>query len=265
MRMTPSALAVILGSLGYPVTLRRLTDWRAKGLLPPLQRLGLGRGRGVARYWSESDIVQRAIKAYKSLRETRRARSALIALFSTGYDCASDKVCDAYEQNFRRPAFMSPQILHRLAKQIAKTVPRFSHHVDEVVGELFGAFASDGWRPGRRVKSVLLVEFFNRVSCQVSDEKRPPPIKENKLLQLIEGLRATISFVGFGRIVANATDEDWRTAQTSWVEFFSMLDGAVDAIHRLGNAGQSAEPFESRLGELLAPIGIPLILPMPSE
>ncbi len=59
MDRTPELVMKILVRSGRSVTLRQLTDWRQKGLLPPLER-EKGQG-GAAKYiWTQPNIVKQA-------------------------------------------------------------------------------------------------------------------------------------------------------------------------------------------------------------
>lgn len=63
MSYTPSELIAALDRHGVQVTERRLTDWREKGILPPLKKIGLGRGRGTRQFWENDDVLHQAIAA----------------------------------------------------------------------------------------------------------------------------------------------------------------------------------------------------------
>jgi hypothetical protein len=89
---TPTQFREHLSGLGIRRDLRALTDWRQKGLLPPLQTASLGRGRGVKRYWGE-DVVDQAIAVDWLVKRCKRADEALLGLWLSGYpvDAAAAK------------------------------------------------------------------------------------------------------------------------------------------------------------------------------
>jgi hypothetical protein len=60
--MTPEDLLDALASLGIKRSPRVLTDWRSSGLLPPLKRVGQGRGKGAKHVW-EQPVLDRAVAA----------------------------------------------------------------------------------------------------------------------------------------------------------------------------------------------------------
>src|SRR6516162_4510720 len=80
---TPAELRDRLRELGIARDLRTLTNWREKGLLPPLQRASLGRGRGVKRYWSD-DVLDRAIAVDWLLIRCGRADEAYGSVLFSG-------------------------------------------------------------------------------------------------------------------------------------------------------------------------------------
>jgi len=82
--MTPEQLRDRLRELGIARDLRTLTDWRQKGLLPPLERASLGRGRGVQRYWSE-DVLDQAIAVDCLVKRYGTADETLFGLWLVGY------------------------------------------------------------------------------------------------------------------------------------------------------------------------------------
>ena len=81
---TPSQLRDRLLELGIARDLRTLTDWREKGILPPLERASRGRGRGVERYWSD-DVLDQAIGADWLIKRCGRADETLFGLWLAGF------------------------------------------------------------------------------------------------------------------------------------------------------------------------------------
>jgi hypothetical protein len=81
---TPEQLRDRLRELGIARDLRTLTDWRQKGLIPPLQSASRGRGRGVKRYWSD-DVLDQAIAADWLLKRCGSTGETLFGLWLAGY------------------------------------------------------------------------------------------------------------------------------------------------------------------------------------
>lgn len=81
---TPAQLIAYLDQLGIDRNKRILTDWIDKGLLPPLRRVGQGRGRGAKWVWDQ-DVLDQAIAAHLLLTNYARADHALMNLWASGY------------------------------------------------------------------------------------------------------------------------------------------------------------------------------------
>ena len=82
--LTPAQLRDVLLGLGIGRDLRTLTDWRQKGLLPPLERASSGRGSGVMRHWGD-EVIDQVIAADWLMTRTGSADEALLGLWLTGY------------------------------------------------------------------------------------------------------------------------------------------------------------------------------------
>lgn len=102
MSYTPSELIAALDRHDVYVTERRLTDWRAKGLLPPLKRIGLGRGKGTRQVWESDEVLQQAIAVEFFLYLKSRTRYALARLWLAGFDVPVEKGKGAWLENIKR-------------------------------------------------------------------------------------------------------------------------------------------------------------------
>jgi hypothetical protein len=89
--LTPAQLSSQLAAAGYSVTTRALSDWVRKGLLPSMQHVGRGRGRGKTYGWAEREIFDQALTVYEQLAEKSRVDPALFALWMSGYTVQSSK------------------------------------------------------------------------------------------------------------------------------------------------------------------------------
>ena len=81
---TPAQLRDRLLELGIRRDLRTLTNWRQKGLLPQLQSVSSGRGRGVKRYWSD-EVLDQAIAVDWLMKRCGNADETLFGLWLAGY------------------------------------------------------------------------------------------------------------------------------------------------------------------------------------
>lgn len=96
MSYTPSELVAELDRRGVRVKERRLKDWRKKGLLPPLKRIGLGQHRGTREVWENDDVLQQAIAAEDFLSMKRRANFARSRLWLAGFDVPTESGKEAW-------------------------------------------------------------------------------------------------------------------------------------------------------------------------
>lgn len=110
--LTPAQLRDRLHELGISCELRTLTDWREKGLLPPLRSVGAGRGRGVRRYWSDV-VLEQVMAAEWFIRDTGRADDALIGLWFSGFSVDHVAAQQAWVQAIER-------IQHQREKQASR-------------------------------------------------------------------------------------------------------------------------------------------------
>ena len=89
MEITEQALIEEFERRDIPMSKRVLTDWRAKGYLAPLQVKGLGQGKGKTYFWSDSQVIERALLVDEALRSDYRGRKILFILWLFGYDIPS--------------------------------------------------------------------------------------------------------------------------------------------------------------------------------
>ena len=73
MGISPRVLSALLGSAGYPVTERRLTDWRAKRWIPDVCRgvRPAGTGRGAHYEWPDKEIIVQVFTLLNVLEHAR--------------------------------------------------------------------------------------------------------------------------------------------------------------------------------------------------
>lgn len=78
--------------LGYPLSARKLTDWVQKGLLPPLQQRGRGRGLGKEYFWPDREVVAQAVVVSSYLAWTNRTDDTLLLTWFAGFPVSLDRV-----------------------------------------------------------------------------------------------------------------------------------------------------------------------------
>lgn len=94
--ITPEDLRTELDHLGMAVTSRTLTDWRTKGLLPPLQSKGLGKGRGAIRFWGNPEVITQAALVHQFLEKYAVADAALLKLWTAGYEVSNERAKECW-------------------------------------------------------------------------------------------------------------------------------------------------------------------------
>ena len=120
--MTPAELISALAKLDYSVTSRRLTDWVAKGLLPPLQQQGRGRHRGAIYFWSQPDTLDQAATVCDLLSLKSRTEPALLALWLAGFRVDVGRVRRAWLTSLKK----EQANLDHFAKRSGGTEPAHS-------------------------------------------------------------------------------------------------------------------------------------------
>lgn len=86
MSLTEQALIEVFDQKEIPISQRVLTDWRRKHYLPPLQSRGLGRGQGKIYFWTEADIIERAVLVDELLNIGFKGTRINMVLWLLGYD-----------------------------------------------------------------------------------------------------------------------------------------------------------------------------------
>ena len=100
--ITPEDLRTELDRLGVAVSLRTLTDWRAKGLLPPLEKKGLGQGRGTTHYWSDPEVIPQAALIHRFLGEYAVADAVLLELWTAGYSVSHERAKESWITHLKK-------------------------------------------------------------------------------------------------------------------------------------------------------------------
>lgn len=98
---TQTQLRDRLLELGIDRDVRTLTNWRQKGLLPPLQRTGAGRGCGARWFWDEDQLDQ-AIAIDYLLRRSGLVEETVFALWLSGYPVDTAAARRAWIQHLKR-------------------------------------------------------------------------------------------------------------------------------------------------------------------
>lgn len=161
---TPAELCDCLRDLGIDRIPRTLTEWRRKGLLPPLHSESAGRGRGVKRFWSE-DVLDQAIATDWLITDSDRADEALFGLWLSGY---------AVDPTAARQAWI--QHLKRVQRQQTKAASRYSGRYFSLVGRWWPkllrkkAFEMPWWLERSKSDRELIRDFLGATQEWLRDD-----------------------------------------------------------------------------------------------
>jgi hypothetical protein len=271
MQTRPVELAAELRRLGCFITLRRLTDWRAKRLLPPLAKHGRGRGRGSFNAWDQANIVEQSVEIYSLLDAGSNAQDVLIALWVRGFAVDVGRVrktllrrLDAFEAKMNRDDKKYGGRKNRLsrwadmtARQIARGTNLLESDVRDFLMEVLVALFKKGVAPEREIDSAIIADTANKLSS--STTKRRDRIRQVEAgFDLLAGL---FSIRGRRRLIKWATDEEMIEARDSWksvVDFPRQVFGWL--FEMIGEAPSPPRRSVRRLPIQLAPIGILVFL-----
>ena len=128
--MAPAELVVAGQARGYHFEPRTLTDWRHKGLLPPLRQIGLGRGKGKRQVWTDPDIVDQAIMVAQLLARRSRTRPALLRLWRVGFRVPSELAREIWLEQLDEAGVMLDE--NEIARRVGTVVRalRRKEHLD---------------------------------------------------------------------------------------------------------------------------------------
>lgn len=254
--ITRAGLIKICNRLGYRLSARQITDWVQKGLLPPLQQLGRGRGRGKEYFWSDPEVITQATVVSTYLAWTHRAEVTLLLTWFAGFPTPIDRVRSAWLRLLSRETslvagkFRDP---FDLEESIRRAVRR--QHKESLLHQWPMTLATS------LSLAVLTNEFDPLDALTVDDERRLTQELEQLLhesgdspkigVTAIETVKRGLHFLHrtFSpqqrlRIVELAATQDLINAQRDWRElthFASatlrhVLPGPVD--HRPSSFGQ---------------------------
>ena len=261
--ISQTGLVAELQERGYHVTERQVRDWRAKGLLPPLNSRSRGRGLGVLRYWESNEIIlSQAVAVSELLDRNGRTKWIPLALWFAGF-----------EVNLGTVRTLWLETLARTRKEWLGTALSKEECEDAIGGlcpRLAKGLSDQPWARNARLPwtrlEPLLVEvlnaFFNphpdaeiAIDKQLADTARilmyhnradrecSEFVGESELEEWLDFIRRNFSVSAMREIIAAATDDDLKMTHHRWrsmLELFRLLGanssgGAVsDDLRQLG-------------------------------
>lgn len=188
--ITVEDLRVAAASRGCHLSLRRMSEWRSLGLLPPLVGGSHGRARGRKYWWRDADVVDRAVAADWLLAQRSRSDFALAGLWYAGFRVDPRKAHAALLREARRVQasiaagarrYRSNTAVDRLGDMAAAIARHLAAQqswdvagkraMSDLLADLLPAFA--GLEPlGRAEVLDPLQEVLSRIAPTIAEEDR---------------------------------------------------------------------------------------------
>lgn len=275
MQMRPVELAAALGGLGYSVTLRRLTDWRTKGLLPRLVKHARGRGRGSFNAWDQANLVEQAVEIYLLLEAGSNAQDVLIAIWLKDFAVDIRRVRETllsrlrtFEVRMRRDDKKYGGRKNRLtrsadvnARQIARGTNLVASDVRDFAAEILLALFQNDFSVGKEINSQILTSAVNNLFGEPTKRRRRKRVEPQQVEAGFELLRIILSIHGRQSLIKSATDEDMIEARDSWKWLVDLPGQFLGWFSKMsGKAPSPPRHVVQRLSVQLAPIGFLVFL-----
>jgi hypothetical protein len=218
MEYTQDELITELGRLDRAATKRKLTDWTARGLLPPLEHRGLGKGKGSVYYWRQPDILNQAVAVHDLIEYYRFAESLYVPLWVMGFEVPIEKVreklmrdIDESMEELRVRGSVEPQALKYTLYDIALEQDKVS---PDVAYLWLGALFNPEVEPND-LDIEYAIEGIGTIGAS-SEVKRTRDQKKREKQWMEAGLafvREHFSVPRRRRVVSDAADEEFRQVQ----------------------------------------------------
>ncbi len=150
----PDDLRDELGSLGVKVSLRTLTDWRQKGLLPPLNKEGLGRGKGAKNYWPDQEVITQAFIIQRLLDTYANADAALMKLWTGGYAVSNERAKKIWINDLEKRKHINRKQIDKI--KIAMPEDEFPN----LIGKWINRIKRKGYLPKEKLNEDPALEGF---------------------------------------------------------------------------------------------------------
>lgn len=244
--VSQTQLVAELQEHGYHVTERQLRDWRAKGLLPPLDRRSRGRGLGVLRYWEDDEIIlSQAIAVCDLLDRNGRTKWVPLGLWFAGFEVNLVTVRTLWLESLvctRNEWIGTALSKEECEDALGGLCPRLAKGLSDQ------SWAKNAHLPWTRLEPLLfevLNAFFNphpdaeiAIDEQLVDTARALMyhnradressefVSEPELEEWLDFIRRNFSIRAKREIIAMATDDDLAMAHNRWRsarELFRLL------------------------------------------
>lgn len=244
--VSQAQLIAELEERGYHVTERQVRDWRAKGLLPPLNSRSRGRGLGVLRYWEANEtILSQAIAVSDLLDRNGRTKWVPLGLWFGGFEVNLRTVRTLWLDslaNTRKEWLGTALSKEECEDAIGELCPRLAKRLSDQ------SWARNARLPWTRLEPLLvevLSAFFNphpdaeiAIDNQLADTVRALMYRnradhecsEFVGVPALEGwldfMRRNFSISAMREIIEAATNDDLALAHNRWrtvCELFKLL------------------------------------------
>lgn len=249
-------LASKLTELGFPTTARGLEEWRAQGLLPALEKVGLGHGRGTQNRIMDFDaVLKQAISIHKLRKHGCRGNALKLNLFFLGFPIDPEIARGLWRDELQRIEVRVGEIAHKfhgLENFISKWAARLRGNevfgllgldpqtLEDIKFEIGSMIFDPDYQFDGEANSFLvtpaLEKFGSLFRSRSRDGQIPKPISEIEITQAAELLQNGFSICGATRIVEHATRAEFSTAQRYWIRLAELLRSFLallpSAIHQ---------------------------------
>ncbi|SRR6266702_8738 len=244
--VSQTQLVAELQERGYHVTERQVRDWRAKGLLPPLNSRSQGRGLGVLRYWEGNEIIlSQAIAVCDLLDRNGRTKWVPLGLWFAGFEVNLVTVRTLWLESLARTR--KEWLGTALSKEdcedaLGGLCPRLAKGLSD---QSWVRNADLDWTRLEPLLFEVLNAFFNPCSDveiaideQLADTARALMchhranrecsefVSEPELEEWLDFMHRNFSICAMREIIAVTTDDDLKTAHDRWrsvLELFKLL------------------------------------------
>lgn len=244
LRITPKELLDYLASTGRIVFPRTLTDWRAKGLLPPLKEAGRGRGPGKLQYWDDPAVRQQAIVLFDTLAAKRRTDSALWVLWFCGFDVDPEKVRVYWLETldaalFKKDRDFQETISDKYAAEFGRLadlmVAKQNWDLETAEPIAREILVSANELPSIPIDKEEFGELFAAVKCLIADFNQDQPIKcrltRKRFQRWLQLYKAYSSVAGLKQTLFRITVPELGRAQNYLITLGSLLLAFAKAAH----------------------------------
>jgi hypothetical protein len=275
-------LSQMLEELGYPTSVRKLTDWRQKDLLPSLQRRGRGLAKGQSFYWQEPDILQRAHLLSAAFDDHVTADRAALLLAFAGFDMDAGRIRQLWvkqlgemERKANGPREINEYADDRfwdtglaLAKQLDEFPGVDSGAVERLTVEgLKTVYAQDSfcYGPDELDDIAAAINAFFNASLQQKQIAGSIELTVNQVDRVLALLRLHFGCSEIKALITSCSVDQFRSAMRYLINLVKIVE--YSAVMFADDAVKSRTAFSIRatFRSILGPILLPLFLRLINE